>query len=141
MLKVSFLHESNGQGANNSRSWNRIYLEAYFQYDSLFVIPRIWYRIHERQKSDDTPDILYYLGYGDLKFKYIYEDQVFKLLLRNNLKFSENNKGYSEFTWSFPFFNSKDIFGYVQLSNGYGESLIDYNKHITRMSFGASISR
>lgn len=139
--KIAFLHASNGQGANNSRSWNRIYLEGYFQYDNLFMMTRIWYRIPESEENDDNSDILNYLGYGDLTFKYIYEDQVFKLLLRNNLKFSEQNKGYSEFSWSFPFFNSKDSFGYVQLSNGYGESLIDYNEHITRMSFGVSISR
>jgi phospholipase A1 len=139
-LKFGLLHESNGQGADKSRSWNRLYAQSYFQFSSLFFSPRVWYRIPDGA-NDDNPDIENYLGYGDLTFYLPYKTYTFKLLLRNNLKFNDSNKGFAQFDWTFPLFNSKNTFGFIQLSNGYGDSLIDYNREISRMSFGISLTR
>lgn len=139
--KIGLLHESNGQGELKSRSWNRIYAEGYLQLHNLFIIPKIWYRLPEEEKNDDNPDIEDYLGYGDLSFFYAYKEHTFKLLLRDNMKFDANNKGYAELNWTFPLPNSKNTFGFVQLSSGYGDSLIDYDKEINRISFGISLSR
>lgn len=138
--KFGYLHESNGQNAN-SRSWDRIYLEEYFQTQNLFFVPRVWLRIPERESDDDNPNIEEYLGYGDISILYAYKEHTFKLLLRNNLKMSENNKGFVELNWSFPLFGSQNNFGFVQLSSGYGDSLIDYDKEINRASVGISLSR
>jgi phospholipase A1 len=140
-FKLGFLHESNGQKEEKSRSWNRIYLKSYFQAGNLFVIPKIWYRVPEKEEEDDNSNIHDYLGYGNLTLIYPYKRHTFKLLLRNNLKLDNDNKGFIEVDWTFPFFNSKNTFGYVQLSNGYGDSLIDYDKEINRISFGISLSR
>ena len=140
-LKLGFLHESNGQDTPKSRSWNRLYAESYFQVDNLFINPRVWYRIPENEGEDDNPDLEDYLGYGDLNFILPYKSHNFKLLLRNNLKFNGENKGFTELSWTFPLMNSKNSFGYLQLSNGYGDSLIDYNKDLSRFSFGISLSR
>jgi phospholipase A1 len=140
-FKFGFLHESNGQKEPESRSWNRLYLESYFQAGNLFVVPKVWYRIPEKEEDDDNPDLEDYMGYGDLTLLYPYKKHTFKLLLRNNLKFDDRNKGFTEFDWSFPFFGSKNTFGYIQLSSGYGDSLIDYDKKINRISFGISLSR
>ncbi|RXJ79242.1 phospholipase A [Arcobacter sp. F2176] len=139
-LKFGFLHESNGQGKEDSRSWNRLYAQSYFQFSSLFFSPRVWYRIPD-DSDDDNPDIEDYLGYGDLTFYLPYKTHTFKLLLRNNLKFDDSNKGFAQFNWSFPLWGSKNTFGFVQLSSGYGDSLIDYNKEVNRISFGISLSR
>lgn len=140
-FKLGLLHESNGQSEPKSRSWNRIYLTSYFQAGNLFIAPRVWYRLPEKENDDDNPDIQKYLGYGDLTLAYPYKKHTFKLLLRNNLRSSGNNKGYAQFDWTFPFFNSRNTFGYMQLSSGYGDSLIDYNEEINRISFGVSLSR
>lgn len=140
-FKFGLLHESNGQKEPESRSWNRLYLESYFQAGNLFAIPRVWYRLPESEEDDDNPDIDDYMGYGDLTLIYPYKKNTFKLLLRNNLKLNEKNKGFAQFDWTFPFFNSKNTFGYIQLSNGYGDSLIDYDKEVSRISFGISLSR
>ena len=134
------LHESNGQSKPESRSWNRLYLEGYFQAGNLFVVPRVWYRLPEEESDDDNPDLTDFMGYGDLTLVYPYKKHTFKLLVRNNFDFSEN-RGFAEFDWSFPFFGSKNTFGYLQLSSGYGDSLIDYDEHINRISFGVSLSR
>lgn len=140
-FKFGFLHESNGQPEGKSRSWNRLYLTSYFQAGNLFITPRVWYRIPERESDDDNPDIEKYLGYGDLTFSYAYKTHTFKLLLRNNLRLNSENKGYAQFDWTFPFFGSKNTFGYIQASTGYGDSLIDYNEEVNRISFGISLSR
>lgn len=139
--KVGFIHESNGQEGLESRSWNRLYLEGYFQLSNLFLIPKVWWRIPEDDKNDDNPDITHYLGYGDFTLFYPYKKHTFKLLLRNNLKLDEDNKGFAELNWTFPFFNSKNTFGYIQMSSGYGDSLIDYDTEVNRFSFGISLSR
>lgn len=140
-LKFGLLHESNGQDALKSRSWNRLYAESYFQISNLFFNPRIWYRIPENKNEDDNPDLEKYMGYGDLNFILPYKSHNFKLTLRNNLSLGAPNRGFSELSWTFPLLNSKNSFGYLQLSNGYGDSLIDYNKEISRFSFGISLSR
>ncbi len=140
-FKFGFLHESNGQDKPKSRSWNRLYLESYFQLGNLFAIPKVWYRIPEKEVDDDNPDIQDFLGYGDLTLVYPYKRHTLKLLLRNNMKFDDDNKGFAQLDWTFPFFGSKNTFGYIQLSNGYGDSLIDYDKEISRINFGISLSR
>lgn len=140
-FKFGFLHESNGQSEGDSRSWNRIYLTTYFQAGNLFISPRVWYRIPESKNDDDNPDIDKYLGYGDLTFAYAYKSHTFKLLLRNNLRFNDDNKGFAQLDWTFPFFGSNNTFGYIQASTGYGDSLIDYDKEINRIGFGISLSR
>jgi len=138
--KMGYLHESNGQ-STHSRSWDRLYLEGYFQTQNLFFVPRVWLRIPENKADDDNPNIEEYLGYGDLSFLYAYKEQTIRVLLRNNLKFNDGNKGFVELNWSFPLFGSQSNFGFVQLSSGYGDSLIDYDKEINRISLGISLSR
>ena len=134
-----FLHESNGQGEPKSRSWNRLYLKGDFQFENLFVTPRVWYRIPESTEDDDNPDLESYLGYGDITLLYPYNKQIFKVKLRNNLR--TKNKGFAQLDWSFPLFNSSNTFGYLQFSNGYGDSLIDYDQNINRIGFGITLSR
>lgn len=140
-VKFGFLHESNGQDEPKSRSWNRLYLTSYFQAGNLFIIPKVWYRIPEDEQSDDNPQTDKFYGYGDLTLAYPYKKHTFKLLLRNNLRLNKDNKGFAQFDWTFPFFGSKNTFGYVQLSSGYGDSLIDYDQEINRINFGISLSR
>jgi phospholipase A1 len=137
--KFAFLHESNGQTDPLSRSWNRIYFECFFQIKGLFVTPRIWYRIPESKSTDDNPDVLDYLGHGDLTIAYPYKEHLFKLMLRNNFDF-DKNRGAIQFDWTFPILNNA-LFGYVQFFSGYGESLIDYDAKTRRIGIGVALSR
>jgi len=146
-LRFGFLHQSNGQDGLQSRSWNRIYLSAIWQHENLFTNLRIWYRIPEDKKTsptdesgDDNPDIEKYIGYGDLSFSYIYKENHFTMLLRNNLRTKEN-KGAIKVTYSRPLGLAKDTFLYIKLFSGYGESLIDYNRNINKLSVGFTFSR
>lgn len=141
--KISAMHSSNGKDEEDSRSLNRIYLEGYFQFSELFIIPKVWYRIPEG-KNDDNPDIEDYYGYGDLTLLYAYKKHTFELLVRNNLKFDDSNKGAVEFNWMFPlpeFLSTKNSYGMLQIFSGYGNSLIDYNKEINNVGLGIAFSR
>ena len=135
--KLGLMHESNGRDGIYSRSWNKAYIEAYFQYKELFLSPVIWYRIPE--KDDDNSDLLDYYGYGEFNVSYVYKSNIYKLKLRNNLKFNKHNKGYIEISHSFAL--NKNTFAFIQMSSGYAESLIDYDKEINRISIGISLSR
>ncbi|MCF6173768.1 MAG: phospholipase A [Campylobacteraceae bacterium] len=146
--KIGILHQSNGQGGSLSRSWNRIYAEGIFQKNGFFIIPRIWYRIPEHKKTnisdtsgDDNPDIYKYLGYGNLKILYPYKKYLFSILLRDNFRFKGDNKGAVQFDWTFPLPWVSDLFGYLQIFSGYGESLIDYNKRNDKIGLGFAITR
>lgn len=138
--KFGFLHESNGKDEEKSRSWNRLYAKAFFQFDGLIVSPRVWYRIPENKATDDNPNIDNYLGYGDLELIYPWKSHSFKLLARNNFHFDNTNKGAIEFDWTFPLWE-QNLFGYLQLYSGYSESLIDYDKRSDRIGIGFALSR
>ena len=142
--KISLLHSSNGRNNEESRSWNRVYLEGYFQFSNLFLIPKIWYRIPEPNGEDDNPNIEDYYGYGDLTFLYAYKKHTFELALRNNLEFNETNKGSTELNWTFPlpeFLSNLDSYGFFQIFSGYGNSLIDYNREVHKVGLGIAFSR
>lgn len=146
--KIGVNHQSNGQSVGKSRSWNRIYASGIFQYSGFIFEPRVWYRLPEDEKSDpaqadadDNPDIHNYLGYGDLKINYPYKEHLFSLLLRNNLRFDEENRGAVQFDWTFPIPGVSDAYGYLQIFSGFGESLIDYDKRSDRIGLGFALTR
>lgn len=129
-MQIGVLHDSNGRGGKYSRSWNRVYLQGFLDFGALKISPRIWAKIGN---TTDNPSIEKYAGNGDISIVYEFGKNVFKLNAANNLRFNEN-KGNAELSWYFPL--SGRIYGYIQLFNGYAESLIDYDKSTSRASFG-----
>jgi len=160
--KYGFLHESNGQEGYRSRSWNRLYATANWQWDNIFLSTRVWYRLTEDKKhdgyydgkvdpdsgifnpndeGDDNPNIYEYLGYGDVKVNYLFGKNEIGSIFRYNFGAGGKNRGAIDAHWSYPFFNSEHTFWYVKFFSGYGESLIDYDRYVTKTSFGFSFSR
>jgi phospholipase A1 len=133
MLGAGAIHHSNGQEDPLSRSWNRAYLMAGAEWGKLSVIPRLWARVNnESSSSEDNPDIEDYMGYGDIKFLYdLPEQQSLSGTLRYN---PSTNKGAAQIDYVYPL--SKNVNGYIQLFQGYGESIIDYNYENTSIGFG-----
>lgn len=132
---LGIAHQSNGQSAELSRSWNRVYAGILLEKENLALFLKPWVRITEDESSDDNPDITDYLGHGEIHVAYKKEDHVFTLMSRNNLE-SGFSKGAMEISWSFPLFHYDYIKGYIQYFSGYGESLIDYNNYVNRIGFG-----
>ena len=133
MLGAGAIHHSNGQDDPLSRSWNRAYLMAGAEWGKLSIVPRLWARVNnESSSTDDNPDIEDYMGYGDIKFLYDLPDQQ---SLSGTLRYNPGtNKGAAQLDYIYPL--SENINGYVQLFQGYGESIIDYNHENTSIGFG-----
>lgn len=132
---LGMAHQSNGQAAELSRSWNRVYAGILLEKENIALLLKPWFRISEDESSDDNPDITDFLGHGEIHIAYKKEDHVFTLMSRNNLE-SGFSKGAVELGWSFPLFQYDYIKGYIQYFSGYGESLIDYNNYVNRIGFG-----
>ncbi|MCV3424804.1 phospholipase A [Campylobacter sp. IFREMER_LSEM_CL1085] len=133
-IHIGLLHESNGQNDPKSRSWNRIYLSNAWFFGNFMFIPRVWLRIPEKSSEDDNPDIEKYLGNFDINLAYTQDDYFINILWRNNLNFA-NNRGAVEISGAYKISNN-GLYIYTQYFNGYGESLIEYNKSSSRLSSG-----
>ncbi|MBZ0067829.1 MAG: phospholipase A [Thiobacillus sp.] len=136
-INLGLAHQSNGRSEGLSRSWNRVYTQFGFERDNLALLIRPWVRLPESDGDDDNPDIEDYMGHGDVLAVYRKGRNAYSLLLRNNLRTSDN-RGALKLNWSFPLVGR--LKGYVQYFNGYGESLIDYNHKQQSFGFGVSLT-
>lgn len=76
--------------------------------------------------------IVDYLGYSELRIGFKWDQYRFTLV-RNNLHSTDNHSSADiSISWSL---NDK-LRGFVQFSNGYGETLMDYDNRVRRVGFG-----
>ena len=139
-------HESNGQGGDTSRSWNRLFVSARFVIlwgsNSAFYLtlqPKLWWPF----VSSDNPDLIDYVGYGELVsqigWHYLFQsgrwqDLTLGVLLR---KGTVGSYGTVQLTlnyrppWMFTSFSF-----YAQAFFGYDETLLHYNQRTSVFRFG-----
>jgi len=137
LLGVTLNHQSNGRSDPLSPSWNRVIFNLGFEKDNFALMLRPWYRVEENAKDDNNPDIKDYIGRGDLTAFYRKGDNDFSLMLRHSLKGGDRSHGAVQFDWAFPI--KGKLRGHLQLFDGYGESLIDYNHRATYVGLGVSL--
>jgi len=121
-LNLGLVHQSNGQAGSLSRSWNRTYAQVGLERGGWTVTGRVWKRINESSQDDDNPDIINYMGRGDLNVTYRNNGHDYSALIRRNFS---TERGAVQLSWSFPL--AGHIKGYAQYFSGYGQSMIDYN--------------
>lgn len=137
VIRTGIVHQSNGQAGTLSRSWNRAYADFIFEKGNWFFSAKPWWRLPEDEKDDNNPDIEDYLGKFEFSGLYKMGNQNFDFMVRNNLDDTDNH-GAVQLNWSFPL--TKDVKGYVQWFNGYGESLIDYNSYSNSIGVGIQLT-
>ncbi|MDU0352975.1 phospholipase A [Paraglaciecola aquimarina] len=142
-IQLGINHQSNGRSDQLSRSWNRIFGSVVFSDADSFYYLKAWYRIPEDPKTgpddasgDDNPDITTYMGLAELGYGTSFGDINLLGTLRNNLRTSDN-KGSIELNLTYPLTDNYDLL--LQYFNGYGDSLIDYNRHQQRVSLGIQL--
>lgn len=135
-------HQSNGRSSVLSRSWNRIYFNLLYEKNDFALSIKPWVRIPEDEKNnnlsddgDDNPDISDYMGHFELGLLYRWRDYEFALKGRENF---ETHNGAYEFNLTFPLWGN--LRGYAQYTEGYGESLIDYNHSQKRFGLGIALT-
>jgi phospholipase A1 len=130
-LNVGLVHQSNGQSSTLSRSWNRAYVQVGLERAGWTVTGRVWKRFNEAAESDDNPDIVDYMGRGDMNVSYRNNGYDYSALLRRNFS---TGRGAVQLSWAFPL--AGHIKGYTQYFSGYGQSLIDYNYYQNVVGLG-----
>ena len=145
-VRFSIIHQSNGQDIGKSRSWNRTELYFKLQKNNFYYGFHIWDRWDEDKKEDpsktegdDNPDLEKYIGKQKYFLKYNGDSINLTLTHQNNITKYDINKGNTKFDLTFPSINSNFDF-FIRYFNGYGESLIDYDVKIDRLSFGIMIA-
>lgn len=156
-LKLTFSHMSNGQGniekldvnqseypefdpywlKNRSRSWNYVSGVFRLQSGALLTDITMWLRTDDGGE-DDNPDIVDYLGFGQLDLHYYYRQHQFDGMVRLN---PLTKRGAVEAGWSFPVHGRDSVYWYIKGFSGYGESLIDYDRAVNSVAFGFSFFR
>ena len=143
---VGLVHQSNGQSEQLSRSWNRSYLMGAAEKvlgpeSSLRLQGRIWDRLRESAADDDNPDIENYIGRAEINGTWqINKANTLGVTLRHSLH--REAKGSTRIDWMMAPAASPNYTGlryHVQLFNGYGDSLLDYNKRRNVLSVGLSL--
>jgi phospholipase A1 len=118
---LGLVHQSNGQSGAQSRSWNRLYAQLGMERGALALSARLWRRL-DSARDDDNPDILDYMGHGDVQASWRHDGHELSVMARRNFS---TRHGALQASWAFPV--AAGLKGYVQLFSGYGQSLIDYN--------------
>ncbi|QWP74889.1 phospholipase A [Lysobacter sp. K5869] len=136
MFAVGLNHQSNGRADPFSRSWNRVMFNIGLDRENWALMLRPWYRISDGN-DDDNPDIEDYMGRGDLTLVHRRGGHEFSLMARHSLRGGDRSHGALQFDWGFPIHNQ--LRGHLQIFDGYGESLIDYNHKATYIGLGISL--
>ncbi|WP_111881150.1 phospholipase A [Paracidovorax anthurii] len=141
---IGLVHQSNGQNLPLSRSWNRVYLMTGMELDNRWTVTaRAWKRVNESAENDDNPDIIDYMGRGEVQVAWNYDrDNTLSLTARNS--FSSTGRGSVRLEWLRAV--GKDLGGiksnlrfHTALFSGYGDSITDYNRKRTVLSVGLSL--
>jgi phospholipase A1 len=137
LLSFGLAHQSNGRAEPLSRSWNRVYAMVGLERGPFVLQVKAWSRLYESGSDDDNPDIVDYVGRGELlAFYQLPAGGSTSLRLRTTLR-TDPSWGSAQFDWRFPI--SGKLYGYLQIFSGYGESMIDYNFRKTSIGLGISI--
>ena len=136
MASIGINHQSNGRSDPFSRSWNRVIGTVALDRDNWALTLRPWWRVPDGS-DDDNPDIEDYMGRGDLTLVHTRGGHELALMARHTLRGGEDSRGALQFDWGFPI--NRTLRGHVQVFDGYGESLIDYNHRATYVGLGISL--
>jgi phospholipase A1/A2 len=145
-VNAGFVHQSNGRDQLASRSWNRLFADLRFDAPNRWWLAlRPWWRLPEKAKpdptaanGDDNPDIGRYMGSGEVRFGYAGERWRAGMMLRHSLQ--SDGRGAAQLDVSVPTGFNPLVRWYLQVFDGYGESMIDYNRHVRRIGIGLMLN-
>jgi len=143
-VETGFGHESNGKEGDDSRSFNMLYVRPILTFGDpaglrLYAAPLI----HNYISKDENPDIADYRGNVDWVFGFGARGGLdFWTTLRKGRR---SNYGSVELNLSYPLskLSGGDLTGWLTLQyfNGYGESLLDYNRKLdSQLRLGIAVA-
>jgi outer membrane phospholipase A len=143
-VETGFGHESNGKEGDDSRSFNMFYVRPILTFGDpaglrFYAAPLI----HNYIAADENPDLKDYRGYVDWVLGFGAKGGLdFWTTIR---KGERSNYGSVELNVSYPLskLSGGDLTGWLTLQyfNGYGESLLDYNRKIdSQLRLGIAVA-
>ncbi len=136
MLGIGVNHQSNGRADPLSRSWNRVMVNVGLDRENWALNVRPWWRISDGN-DDENPGIENYVGRADATLVHTRDGHEYALMARHSLRGGSDSRGAVQFDWGFPL--TRTLRGHLQVFDGYGESLIDYNQRSTQIGLGVSL--
>lgn len=134
---IQLEHESNGKDSINSRSWERISLGANIMVDpSLIVHGKYWIPIVDGKHNKD---ILDYVGIFQVGAQVISTSQKFSLSFNLTKRKGWNFNYNIDAGITYRFSRRSQQHLYLQYYYGYGEGLLNYNKHTSMIRAGIVI--
>lgn len=133
-LSMQLEHESNGKDGDASRSWNRVTFGANIMIDrTLMVHGKVWIPIID---GENNKDILDYCGIYQIGTQVMSENQkwVGSVILVKRRGWKPNYNIITEISYRFSKHSDWSLF--AQYYCGYGEGLLDYNKHVSKIRAG-----
>ena len=132
MFDAGYMHQSNGQIQEFSRSWDRLFIRSVLTSDYFTLMLSAWYRIPEKRRDDENPSIYRYMGHGDVELFRSFGGHSLHLktpLLSRYLSV--------DIKYSYPL--DEGLRWYVSYQSGYGHSLIEYNHQTQRLGVGFTL--
>ena len=130
-------HESNGRDSTNSRSWNRISLGTNIIIDTwLMVYGKIWIPIVD---GENNRDILNYTGLWQSGVQITTPNRKFFWGINFTKRKGWNLNFNTQIDFGWRMWNNANQYFYIQYYNGYGETLLDYNKFRSMIRVGIVI--
>ncbi|MGI9526217.1 MAG: phospholipase A [Weeksellaceae bacterium] len=137
ILELKAMHESNGRDSIYSRSWNRIsasYKQSFTE--KLQAELKVWTPV---MSLSDNPDIMQYMGYGELIVDYDFIPKVLSAEVKLNRSFEEEGKGAFRGRVFVRVGEKTNQYIMVEYYNGYGENLINYDQHTHMIRIGYAL--
>lgn len=133
VASIGFNHQSNGRDLPRSRSWNRIMFNVAMERKNLQINLKPWIRL--KDEIDENPMITNYVGRAEAIVIYRLNKHSVYLIATNSLSLKDNH-GSMQFNYIYPL--KANLRAQLQIFNGYGETLIDYNHKQTTVGIGIS---
>lgn len=133
-LGISLNHQSNGRELPKSRSWNRIIFHTGLERGNWILVLKPWIRLPD--DDDENPLITDFIGRVEANIIYSYKNHRIFLIATNSIR-AKNNRGSAQLNYMFPI--QGNLRGHLQLFEGYGETLIDYNHRQSTIGLGISL--
>ena len=138
MVQTGIAHQSNGQSDPLSRSWNRAFAGAAFDRGEFGLTVRVNRRFKEKD-DDDNPDLTRYIGDTEFSASWLPGQSTAALTWRTRLR--NLGRGSVQLDWTYPVDSDQPhgLRWYLQLFNGYGETLLDYNVRQRSIGLGVTL--
>ena len=133
---LSLEHESNGRDSLANRSWNMVSLSASFFFNPRFKIEgKLWAPFWIAPENSDIVDRRG-IGYVELHYRSADERLWLSLQMNPRRKFGRIN---TVFEMHYKVGPKANQYWFLQYYNGYGESLMDYDRYVSMLRVGFSI--